>query len=232
MPNIDTTHTAEPTCYRHPDRVTYLSCGRCGKPLCPDCSQHGPVGIRCEECLRPVGRMVAEAHLAAPEREGPALRVGALVATAGVVLSVVIALLQIPSAAMLSWWASEQGAPPEAIATINPHAIIAEWIAAGAIIPGPNLLAAMVIGGLVGWAVWRTVGGSSNKRTAWTAFLLGVAIPVLAALGIALAVTIAYGTPALFANPTFWVRTLVATGLSSLFAWLLGTQRRWASRDI
>lgn len=44
------TRTA-PTCYRHPDRETWVSCGKCGKPLCPDCMMHGPVGVRCRECL-------------------------------------------------------------------------------------------------------------------------------------------------------------------------------------
>lgn len=39
-------------CYKHPDRETEVSCGRCGKPLCPDCVHHGPTGVRCVECLR------------------------------------------------------------------------------------------------------------------------------------------------------------------------------------
>lgn len=39
-------------CYRHADRETRVSCGRCGKYLCPDCVQHGPVGVRCIDCLR------------------------------------------------------------------------------------------------------------------------------------------------------------------------------------
>ena len=26
-----------PTCYRHPDRPTYVSCTRCGRPVCPEC---------------------------------------------------------------------------------------------------------------------------------------------------------------------------------------------------
>lgn len=38
-----------PQCERH--RVeTLLSCGRCGKPICPDCAVFGPVGARCREC--------------------------------------------------------------------------------------------------------------------------------------------------------------------------------------
>lgn len=39
-------------CSNHPNRETGVSCGRCGKPLCPDCVRHGPTGVRCAECLR------------------------------------------------------------------------------------------------------------------------------------------------------------------------------------
>ncbi len=46
----------EPVCYRHPDRVTYLSCSECGKPICPDCSHDSVVGQKCAECARPIGR--------------------------------------------------------------------------------------------------------------------------------------------------------------------------------
>ncbi len=62
-----------PTCYRHPQRVTWVSCGRCGRPLCPDCMQHGPVGVRCAECLRPP-TMALDGG--APEHVGLALGVG------------------------------------------------------------------------------------------------------------------------------------------------------------
>jgi len=44
--------TAEPrlpTCYRHPDRETGLSCSDCGRPICADCANFGPVGIRCPD---------------------------------------------------------------------------------------------------------------------------------------------------------------------------------------
>lgn len=37
-------------CARHPRVETALACGRCGKPICPDCSVPGPVGIRCPDC--------------------------------------------------------------------------------------------------------------------------------------------------------------------------------------
>src|SRR5919108_6104481 len=41
--------TGERTCYRHPDRVTGLSCSECGRPICTECMTMAPVGIRCPE---------------------------------------------------------------------------------------------------------------------------------------------------------------------------------------
>jgi membrane associated rhomboid family serine protease len=41
-----------PTCYRHPDRETGVSCSNCGRPICPDCMTPTPVGMRCPECAR------------------------------------------------------------------------------------------------------------------------------------------------------------------------------------
>jgi membrane associated rhomboid family serine protease len=40
---------AEKTCYRHPDRVTGLSCSECGRPICTECMTMARVGIRCPE---------------------------------------------------------------------------------------------------------------------------------------------------------------------------------------
>jgi hypothetical protein len=39
-------------CYRHPDRETYVRCGRCEQPICPKCAMQGPVGFRCRQCGR------------------------------------------------------------------------------------------------------------------------------------------------------------------------------------
>jgi hypothetical protein len=37
-------------CYRHPDRETRISCGRCERPICTRCAMQGPVGFRCKTC--------------------------------------------------------------------------------------------------------------------------------------------------------------------------------------
>jgi membrane associated rhomboid family serine protease len=39
----------EQTCYRHPDRLTGLSCSECGRPICTECMTMAPVGIRCPD---------------------------------------------------------------------------------------------------------------------------------------------------------------------------------------
>lgn len=41
-----------PTCYRHPNRSTWISCQRCGRPICPECSTQAAVGVHCPECVR------------------------------------------------------------------------------------------------------------------------------------------------------------------------------------
>ncbi|HUG47060.1 MAG TPA: hypothetical protein VMP67_01475 [Candidatus Limnocylindria bacterium] len=40
-------------CYRHPQRETALSCGRCERPICTNCAIQGPVGFRCRQCGKP-----------------------------------------------------------------------------------------------------------------------------------------------------------------------------------
>lgn len=46
-------------CHYHPDIETNVKCNNCGKPICPDDMIFSSVGIKCKECARPVGRMVA-----------------------------------------------------------------------------------------------------------------------------------------------------------------------------
>ncbi|WP_156253767.1 rhomboid family intramembrane serine protease [Pseudactinotalea terrae] len=41
-----------PVCPRHPDRVSYVSCQRCGRPTCPECQRPAAVGVHCVDCVR------------------------------------------------------------------------------------------------------------------------------------------------------------------------------------
>ncbi|KUK46178.1 MAG: putative membrane protein [Anaerolinea thermophila] len=40
------------TCYKHPDRETYLRCNQCDRPICPSCAILTPTGYRCQDCVR------------------------------------------------------------------------------------------------------------------------------------------------------------------------------------
>jgi membrane associated rhomboid family serine protease len=50
------TEAAAPVCPRHPDRVSYVRCQRCGRPACPECQRPAAVGVQCVDCVREAKR--------------------------------------------------------------------------------------------------------------------------------------------------------------------------------
>ena len=49
-----------PVCPRHPDRVSYIRCQRCGRAACPECQHAAPVGVQCVDCFRESRRQAPE----------------------------------------------------------------------------------------------------------------------------------------------------------------------------
>jgi len=49
-----TDHAADPgnSCYRHPDRQSFILCQRCGRTICTECQTPAAVGVHCPECVR------------------------------------------------------------------------------------------------------------------------------------------------------------------------------------
>jgi len=47
-----TDHPDSNTCYRHPDRQSFVLCQRCGRTICGECQTPAPVGVICPECMR------------------------------------------------------------------------------------------------------------------------------------------------------------------------------------
>lgn len=50
-----------PTCYRHPDRQTYVRCTRCNRFICPECMRNAAVGHQCADCVGEAARSVRPA---------------------------------------------------------------------------------------------------------------------------------------------------------------------------
>ena len=78
------------TCYRHPDRESYVRCQRCGRTICPQCQTQAAVGVQCPECVR-------EGRASAP-RTQPAIvtairRPGAPVVTYAIIALCVLVFL-------------------------------------------------------------------------------------------------------------------------------------------
>jgi membrane associated rhomboid family serine protease len=82
---------AEPVCPRHPDRVSYVRCQRCERPVCPECQRPAAVGIQCIDCVREGAREIRTART----MFGGAVTDGRPLFTYGLIIAcVVIWLLQ------------------------------------------------------------------------------------------------------------------------------------------
>lgn len=49
-----------PVCPRHPDRISYVRCQRCGRPTCPECQRPAAVGVQCVDCVKQHAKAVPQ----------------------------------------------------------------------------------------------------------------------------------------------------------------------------
>jgi membrane associated rhomboid family serine protease len=198
-----------PTCYRHPDRETWVSCVRCGKHACPDCLRQAAVGQQCVECVRDAGQGTRQARTAFGGR--PAA--GAVVTWTLVGINVVLFLVELAKPSLGNDWGLLGYAP----FTAGGHV---QGIAAGQwyrLITSAFLPPATGLGGLgfldIVFNMWAlvAVGPSLERLLGRTRF---IAVYLLSALG---------GGVAFFLLGQYYVIALGASGaIFGLFgAWFV-----------
>jgi len=89
-----------PTCFRHPDRETWVSCVRCGRHACPDCLRQAAVGQQCVECVRGASSGARQARTAFGGRPVA----GAVVTWTLVGLNVVLFLVELAKPSLANDW--------------------------------------------------------------------------------------------------------------------------------
>jgi membrane associated rhomboid family serine protease len=103
-----------PTCYRHPDRQTYVRCARCGRYICGECMRSAAVGHQCPECVNAGARAVRPVRTPFGGRAGATKPVVTYVLIAVNVLAFVLQtampelerelVLWAPGVASGEWW--------------------------------------------------------------------------------------------------------------------------------
>lgn len=84
------------TCYRHPDRQSYVLCQRCGRTICHECQTPAPVGVICPECMREQRASAPRTKPVALTRLRSAARGGAPIVTYSIIgVTLAVFLLQL-----------------------------------------------------------------------------------------------------------------------------------------
>src|SRR6185437_16117266 len=89
-----------PTCYKHTDRETWVSCVRCGRHACPDCLRDASVGQQCVECVRDAGQGARQPRTAFGGRPVAS----AVVTWTLVGLNVLVFLIEVAKPSLLYSW--------------------------------------------------------------------------------------------------------------------------------
>jgi membrane associated rhomboid family serine protease len=164
-----------PTCYRHPDRETWVSCVRCGRHACPDCLRQAAVGQQCVECVRGAARTSRPARTVFGGRPSR----GAAVTWTIIGVNVLLYLIELAHTSLASdWWMLGyaqyyQGGPLQGVAAGQWYRLISS-----AFLPGTGSLGILDIAFNM-WALY-VVGPGLEQLLGKVRFL---AVYLLSAVG-------------------------------------------------
>jgi membrane associated rhomboid family serine protease len=113
-------------CYRHPDRETGLSCSDCGRPICADCANFGPVGIRCPDHAS-VRRGATTRLKPRPVRRAPGLALASGTAPVTTALIAINALVYLVTVAQGHGGLNNPGGNP-------PRGLYLDWLLFGPLV--------------------------------------------------------------------------------------------------
>ncbi len=132
---------SDPVCARHPDRVTYVLCNRCGRGICTDCMIPAPVGFHCPDCVR-------EARASTPRRVRRVADTTPTVTYGIVILCVIIQVLGDLGIGTSTGWVQELSVFPARIAAFGEtyRLITAIFVHSGWLHLGMNMLVLWIMG--------------------------------------------------------------------------------------
>ena len=162
MTDEPTAPAGVPTCYRHPDRETYISCQRCGRPICPDCMRDAAVGFQCPHCVAEGARSTRSGRAAyGGKRSGdPTLTSKVLI---GINVAVFVAILATGGAA--SWLSARLALIPVGRCLLGDSGKYYPLVRDGATcdtVPGTQWLP-----GVAGGAPWQLITSAFTHEEIW-----------------------------------------------------------------
>lgn len=190
-----------PVCPRHPDRVSYVRCQRCKRPVCPECQRPAAVGVQCVDCVKEGQKSVRQGKtIFGGDLAGVGERPMVTLAIVGICVAVFVGQLAVPGLTDEIAFKPELGdtEPWRFLTSAFAHAprnllhigfnMYALWIMGQYLEPmlGRARFAALyLISALGGSVVYLLLAfpGVAGERTAWTTGAVGASGAVFGLFG-------------------------------------------------